>query len=105
MADQLRGNWEPERSILGWIRYPAERICRWCRRDLMHTKAEHDLAYPVDRAARIAHDRAETERQVAADNQILRDLIAGGMTEEQADDELWRMMCYGEGLVEPRPQP
>lgn len=103
MADELRGNWEPERSILGWIRYPAERTCRYCRRDLMHTKAEHDLLYPVDRAAQIAHDRAETERQVAADNQILRDLVAGGMTEEQAEDELWRMMCYGEGLVEPRP--
>jgi hypothetical protein len=102
---ELRGNWEPERDILGHWTQPAERTCTLCRRDLHHTKAEHDLLYPADRAAQIAHDRAETERQVAVDNQILHRLIAGGMSEEQAEDELWRMMCSGEGLVEPRPRP
>lgn len=102
---ELRGNWEPERSILGWTRHPLERTCSLCRRNLKHTKAEHDLLYPVDREAQIAHDRVETLRQVEADNKILETLIAKGMTEEQAHDELWRMMGRGEGLVEPRPRP
>lgn len=99
---EMRGNWEPERSILGWTRMPAERTCRYCRRSVMHTKAEHDLVYPVDRMAEIERDREETQRQVDADNKILSDLIAGGMTEEQALDELWQMINRGEGLVEPR---
>lgn len=104
MAEEVRGNWEG-RDILGWERAPEERTCRWCRRDLMHTRAEHDLVDPTDREVMLAHDRAETERQVAADNKLLRDLIAGGMTEEEAEERLWQMMCRGEGLVEPRPRP
>jgi hypothetical protein len=103
--ETARGNWEPERNILGWKREPSERACRWCRRDLMHTKAEHDAVYPADRAAQLAHDREETERQVEADNKILRDLAAKGLTEDEITDEFWRMASRGEGLIDPRPRP
>lgn len=102
---EMRGNWEPDRSILGWTRMPAERTCRYCRRSIMHSKAEHDLVYPVDRQAELDWDRAETARQAAADERILAGLIASGMTEEQAADELWCMLTRGVGLVELRPRP
>jgi hypothetical protein len=102
---ELRGNWEPDRSILGWTHLPAERTCHLCRRGVMHTKAEHDLVYPVDRQAELDWDRVETERQVKADNALLERFIADGMAEGEAADELWRWMAQGRGLVEPRPRP
>jgi hypothetical protein len=102
---EMRGNWEPEQSILGWTRLPAERTCRYCRRSMMHSKAEHDLAYPADRQAELDWDREETERQVKADNELLERFIRDGMTEDEAADELWRWMAQGRGLVESRPHP
>lgn len=102
---EMRGNWEPDRSTLGWVRMPAERTCRYCRRGVMHTKAEHDLVYPVDRQALLDWEREENERQVKADNELLERFIGDGMTEDDAVDELWRWMAQGRGLVESRPRP
>jgi hypothetical protein len=102
---ESRGNWEPERSMLGWTRTPAERICRYCRRSLMHTEAEHDLVYPIDRAAEIARDQQELDRQAEADTKLLERFIADGMTEGEAVDELMGWIGRGEGLIEPTPRP
>ena len=102
---EMRGNWEPDRGMLGWTRAPEERTCRYCRRGLMHSQAEHDLVYPVDRATLIRWEREQADRQVEADNKILQGFIAQGMTEEEAADELYRWMGQGRGLVEPTPRP
>jgi hypothetical protein len=102
---EMRGNWEADRSILGWTRMPAERTCRYCRRSVMHTKAEHDLVHPVDREVELAWDREETRRQTEADARLLDQFIRDGMTEDEAADELWRWMAQGKGLVETRPRP
>jgi hypothetical protein len=102
---EMRGNWEAERDVLGWTRMPAERTCRYCRRAVMHTQAEHDLVYPADRQAELHWDRVEMERQVDADNKLLERFVAQGMTEDEAVDELWGWMASGKGLVEPRPRP
>jgi hypothetical protein len=100
---EMRGNWEPDNH--GWTHQPAERTCRYCRRSVMHTKAEHDLAYPVDRQALLDWEREENERQAKADNELLEQFIGDGMTEDEAADELWRWMAQGRGLVEQRPRP
>jgi len=100
---EMRGNWEPDNH--GWTHQPAERTCRYCRRCLMHTKAEHGLVYPVDRQALLDWEREENQRQVKADDELLEQLIRDGMTEAEATDELWRWMAHGRGLVEPRPRP
>lgn len=109
---EMRSNWEdkPEQSADGmstlwWPKTPAERICHLCRGARMHTQAEHDLVYPVDRQLFLDWEREQERRQAMSDEDLIRQLIADGMTEEEAADKFWEYAATGEGLVESLPRP
>ncbi|HEV8653301.1 MAG TPA: hypothetical protein VG276_28880 [Actinomycetes bacterium] len=95
MTAEIRGNWETRdragatgTTILAWPTVPEERNCPLCRRNVLHTRAEHDLVYGPAK-----QERDRIRRQLDAAQQLvfedaLAALIGQGWTAEKAFDEL-----------------